>query len=231
MALLFAGTGLAADPGTMTSEQFQAAEAEMTGFWYAEATQAGNEEIHLDMTLKLNSDGTARIDYGEESYPATWALTPDGILLAEEGEAPSSLTYTEDGNLIMTDSAGMIVFSRIPPGAGRLIESGPPVKLDAKAKDFEGEWVGLFIAVMGTTVFLKDPGTELNLSIKGGRVSKVNGANVLAHVTTLVQAPFMLVPNPETSTTHVLSICQDGTLSAWIQGTEPLVYFVKKNKP
>lgn len=79
----------------MTSEQFQAAEAEMTGFWYAEAAQAGNEEICLDMTLKRNSD----------------------ILLAEPGEAPSSLTYT-DGNLIMTDSAGMIVFSRIPPGAG-----------------------------------------------------------------------------------------------------------------
>lgn len=44
------------------------------------------------MTLKRNSDGTARIDYGDQSYPAAWALTPEGILLAEEGEAPSSLT-------------------------------------------------------------------------------------------------------------------------------------------
>ena len=90
--------------------------------------------------------------------------------------------------------------------------------------------VGLYITLMGATVFSKDLGTELNLSIKEGRATRVNGAGILAHVRTLAQLPFMPVLNPETGTTHVLSICEDGTLSARIQGTGPLVCFVKKDQ-
>lgn len=44
-AFLLAPAGLAEAPGAVTSGQFQADEAAMTGFLYAEAAQAGSEQI------------------------------------------------------------------------------------------------------------------------------------------------------------------------------------------
>ena len=90
---------------------------DVTGKWYLTAIRMNDGETEFEvtdgmtaMTMKLNADGSAVVDWGSgDTTPATWVLNGDKITVYLNGESPAS-GVVSNGRMTLTDEDGYTMF-------------------------------------------------------------------------------------------------------------------------
>lgn len=115
LAVLLALMGCAfaetAEVAAITAEEFQ-------GLWkleyaVADGIQVSAKAYGLTVTLNLNADETALLDYGDGNPVAmTWRIEENAALLTGYAEEDVEMVITEEGFLDIEDEVGKMRFSR-----------------------------------------------------------------------------------------------------------------------
>lgn len=224
------------------------AETDYTGEWYLNEVRFGEMTLSpsmygRDVTLLLNSDGTAQMKSSEEGVEqvndGTWAQDEAGLTLTIEG-SPLAFTPDADGNLVADISeTGDETNMYMVYGREKRVETlyvPAPAKTAESLSEFDGVWRIHSIDLFGTMVPSSMYGFEVQLEIANGHVrilsEQIEGEAIREADGTLEDGALVLRFAEETETTEMrLMLLEDGTLSDY-EGSDAelgdLYYYFEK---
>ena len=101
-----------------TMEAVAIAAEDFQGLWnleyaVADGIQVSAKAYGLTVTMNINEDGTAVLDYGDDNpVEMTWRIEENAALLTGYAEEDVEMVITEEGFLDIEDEIGKMRFSR-----------------------------------------------------------------------------------------------------------------------
>ncbi len=101
-----------------TAEVVAIAAEDFLGLWnmeyaIADGVQVNAKAYGLTVTLTVNEDGTAVLDYGDDNpVEMTWRIEENAALLTGYAEEDVEMVVSEEGFLDIEDEIGVMHFSR-----------------------------------------------------------------------------------------------------------------------
>ena len=212
------------------------AAAGVVGMWYLKTVQTGTMNVEactvgMIVTLEVKEGASFTMDAMGTVTNGTWELKDNTLALTAEGTTLEAV-YADE-TLTMGQGEGLMIFTKEEQKALTLA----PVKENAAAEEFEGNWASAYVSVGGAIVNADvSPETMATLKIEKGQMS-IAGDGSLGKLTGGLQLPMTYEDGKLTYTMSagIMSIVytavmlEDGMLglTADIGSTALAIYFTK----
>lgn len=146
--------------------------ADIAGVWYLNGIETNGASLDpasfgLELTLKLNADGSAEANFsGDEAAACSWRVE-GGLFYLNDGQGETVGTYSQDALTISYTGVKMIFSREARPTSA--FDAGA-VRDDATLADFDGAWRATIMDMLGMRAPVERMGLNLRLNIDQGRV-------------------------------------------------------------
>ena len=213
--------------------------AEVVGEWYLIEARFGDTvlptaALGMEMTLTFNEDGTGAMlsptEEGDRSAELAWKLVDEGIemtvqTLDEEGNAKeeTAVVTLEDGQLLMNEEGGSLVFSRDAAEAPAL-----PAPVAAESEEaFLGVWNMSTVNMNGIPLPAATFGMEGTLTVEVGKAVMGDSEEADEYATEFVDGILKLSREEETLNLELYDDGSVGITEQLDEETTMAVLFVK----
>ncbi|MBO7662467.1 MAG: hypothetical protein J6U01_03770 [Clostridia bacterium] len=212
------------------------AAAGVVGMWYLKSVQNGTMNVEAStlgmvITLEVREDASFTMDAMGTKTTGTWVLNGNTLALTAEG-ATIEAVYADE-TLTMAQEENQMIFTKEEQKALTLA----PVKANAAAEEFEGNWTSTYAGVGGMVVNADaSPETMATLKIEKGQMS-IAGDGSLGKLTGGLALPMSYENGQLTyamsagsmTITYTAVMLEDGMLglTADIGSTAITIYFTK----
>lgn len=213
--------------------------AEVVGEWYLIEARFGDTvlptaALGMEMTLTFNEDGTGAMlsptEEGDRSAELAWKLVDEGIemtvqTLDEEGNAKeeTAVVTLEDGQLLMNEEGGSLVFSRDAAEAPAL-----PAPVAAESEEaFLGVWNMSTVNMNGIPLPAATFGMEGTLTVEVGKAVMGDSEEADEYATEFVDGILKLSREEETLNLELYDDGSVGITQQLDEETTMAILFVK----
>ena len=213
--------------------------AEVVGEWYLIEARFGDTvlptaALGMEMTLTFNEDGTGTMlsptEEGDRSAELAWKLVDEGIemtvqTLDEEGNAKeeTAVVTLEDGQLLMNEEGGSLVFSRDAAEAPAL-----PAPVAAESEEaFLGVWNMSTVNMNGIPLPAATFGMEGTLTVEVGKAVMGDSEEADEYATEFVDGILKLSREEETLNLELYDDGSVGITQQLDEETTMAILFVK----
>lgn len=213
--------------------------AEVVGEWYLIEARFGDTvlptaALGMEMTLTFNEDGTGAMlsptEEGDRSAELAWKLVDEGIemtvqTLDEEGNAKeeTAVVTLEDGQLLMNEEGGSLVFSRDAADAAAL-----PAPVAAESEEaFLGVWNMSTVNMNGIPLPAATFGMEGTLTVEAGKAVMGDDEEADEYATEFVDGILKLSREEETLNLELYDDGSVGITEQLDEETTMAILFVK----
>lgn len=213
--------------------------AEVVGEWYLIEARFGDTvlptaALGMEMTLTFNEDGTGAMlsptEEGDRSAELAWKLVDEGIemtvqTLDEEGNAKeeTAVVTLEDGQLLMNEEGGSLVFSRDAAEAPAL-----PAPVAAESEEaFLGVWNMSTVNMNGIPLPAATFGMEGTLTVEVGKAVMGDSEEADEYATEFVDGILKLSREEETLNLELYDDGSVGITEQLDEETTMAILFVK----
>lgn len=213
--------------------------AEVVGEWYLIEARFGDTvlptaALGMEMTLTFNEDGTGAMlsptEEGDRSAELAWKLVDEGIemtvqTLDEEGNAKeeTAVVTLEDGQLLMNEEGGSLVFSRDAAEAPAL-----PAPVAAESEEaFLGVWNMSTVNMNGIPLPAATFGMEGTLTVEAGKAVMGDSEEADEYATEFVDGILKLSREEETLNLELYDDGSVGITQQLDEETTMAILFVK----
>lgn len=213
--------------------------AEVVGEWYLIEARFGDTvlptaALGMEMTLTFNEDGTGAMlsptEEGDRSAELAWKLVDEGIemtvqTLDEEGNAKeeTAVVTLEDGQLLMNEEGGSLVFSRDAAEAPAL-----PAPVAAESEEaFLGVWNMSTVNMNGIPLPAATFGMEGTLTVEAGKAVMGDDEEADEYATEFVDGILKLSREEETLNLELYDDGSVGITQQLDEETTMAILFVK----
>lgn len=192
------------------------ADSRFVGDWYVNTFRIGESSFNAGdsgMVIKITAeaDGTATwTDPDGSQDMGTWTSEGDNMLISWDNGGLIELTYI-DGALVSNPQEGSLVIHLEGSMPKNTSDWRPDYRKDAKAVDFDGNWMSVSITAHGITIPMGELGERVDPQIRNGKLVALNGSPVDPSVTTDFLSSTLIIYNPIVDVTSVMNLLADGS--------------------
>lgn len=192
------------------------ADSQFLGEWYVHTFKIGESSFNAGDTgmiikITVEADGTATwTDPDGSQDTGTWTSDGDNMLISWDDDGFIELVYI-DGALVSNPQEGSLIIhleGSLPEQANNRL---PDFRKDAKAADFDGNWMSISITAHGITIPMGEIGERVDPQIRNGKLVSLNGSPVDPSVTTEFISSTLIINNPIVNVVSVMNLLADGS--------------------
>lgn len=186
------------------------------GDWYIHSVRVDDAAFHagdsgLIVKFTVEGDGTVtRTDPDGSQDTGTWTSDDASMLISWDDSGVLELLYIDGVLVSVSEDGGLSMHlesTKPEPSSGKQ----PDYRKDAKAADFDGDWMSISVTAHGITIPMSEMNERIDLQIRNGKLVALNDIPVLPSVTSHIFASTLIINNQAEGIVSVMQLLSDGS--------------------